>query len=401
MKTKVSILFICILFMFALISCGNTQDITSPVKEAEGAEADGDMNPASAADAPVGDELVYDHSMTLDYAKGFAVDYYDGGYALITISDGSRYLVIPRGMPVPAGLDEDIVLIEQPVHNIYLAASAVMDMFCSLDALDAICLSGIKEEGWYIEEAAQAMSQGRIAYAGKYNAPDYEKILDAQCGMAIESTMIFHSPEVRETLESLGIAVIVDHSSYEEHPLGRTEWIKLYGVLLGREEDAERAFEAQKDLLDGIISEEKTGKTVAFFYITSNEMVNVRKSGDYVPRMIELAGGTYIFSGLGDDTNASSTVTMQMEEFYQSAKDADYLIYNSTIDGGVESLEELLSKSLLLKDFKAVQEGHVFCTTRNLYQESMELGTFMKDIHTMLTMEEASDEAFSYLFPLE
>ena len=108
--------------------------------------------------------------------------------------------------------------------------------------------------------------------------------------------------EIKENLEKFGIPVLVDHSSYETHPLGRTEWVKLYGVLEGKEDVAEQVFAEQKDAVAAASDGENIGKTVAFFYITSNGSVNVRKSGDYVPKMIELAGGNYIFSDLGADT---------------------------------------------------------------------------------------------------
>ena len=147
-------------------------------------------------------------------------------------------------------------------------------------------------------------------------------------------------------------------------------------------------------------SEENTGKTVAFFYISSNGYVNVRKSSDYVAKMIELAGGKYIFDDLGDSENALSTMNMQMEEFYAKAKDADYLIYNSTIDGELYTLDELFAKSNLLKDFKAVQNGNVYCTGKNLFQETMGLGTMIADIHTMLTSETGADE-FTYMHRLK
>ena len=61
---------------------------------------------------------------------------------------------------------------------------------------------------------------------------------------------------------------------------------------------------------------------------------------------------------------------MQLEEFYSSVKDADFLIYNSAVDGGLETVEELLGKSGLLADFKAVKEGNVWCTARDLYPVS-------------------------------
>ena len=52
--------------------------------------------------------------------------------------------------------------------------------------------------------------------------------------------MIHHNPEVQEKLEQFGIPVMVERSSYESHPLGRTEWMKLYAVLLGKEDVAEK-----------------------------------------------------------------------------------------------------------------------------------------------------------------
>ncbi len=350
----------------------------------------------------VSEELTYESSMELDYATEFSVDYYADGFVLLSISDDSRYLLIPDGEQVPSDLDEDIVTLDAPVTDIYLAGSAVMDMFCSMDGLDAVTLSSQEADSWYIEEARQAMEEGKIEYAGKYNTPDYEKILSSGCRLSIQSTMIEHAPEVKEQLIRLGIPVLVDHSSYEDHPLGRSEWVKLYGALTGHEEEAEAAFKEQEQELDKLTDEESTGKTVAFFYITANGAVNVRKSQDYVPKMIELAGGSYIFPDLGaDDDSASTTVNMQMEEFYASAKDADYIIYNSTIAGELSSLDELLSKSSVLEDFKAVKEGHVWCMGRNMYQDSMKTGTMISDIHTMLTEEDPSDEEFTYLYKLE
>lgn len=341
-----------------------------------------------------------DHSMELLYAEQFSVDYYEGGYALITIEEGGRFLVVPEEMPVPENLEADIVVVKKPLQNIYLVATSAMDLFCALDGTDVISLSGTDASGWYVEKAREEMENGSIVYAGKYSAPDYEVILSKNCDLAVESTMIYHSPEVKEKLEGFGIPVLVERSSYETHPLGRTEWLKLYAVLLGKEEQAEALFAEQAENLEKVFAEENTGKTVAFFYVSSNGYVNVRKSSDYVAKMIELAGGKYIFDDLGDSENALSTMNMQMEEFYAKAKDADYIIYNSTIDGELHTLDELFLKSSLLKDFKAVKEGNVYCTGKNLFQETMGLGTMIADIHTMLTSEAAADE-FTYMHRLK
>lgn len=345
--------------------------------------------------------LEYERSMELSYAEEFSVDYYKGGYALITIADSDKFLIVPEGKEAPENMEENIAVLKQPLNNIYLVATSAMDFFVSLDGLESIRLSGTNENGWYIEEAKKALKDGSILFAGKYNAPDYELILGENCSLAVESTMIYHTPEVKEKLEQFKIPVLVERSSYESHPLGRTEWIKLYGLLLGKEEEAEQLFKEQEERMESVLSEENTGKTVAFFYITTNGLANVRKSNDYVSKMIELAGGRYIFENLGEDDNALSTVNMQMEEFYAKAKDADYIIYNSAIDGELQTMEQLLEKSSLLKDFKAVKNGNVWCTGKNLFQESTGLGVMIEDIHKMLGNEDDSMTELTYMHRLK
>lgn len=343
--------------------------------------------------------LVYESSMELQYAENFSVDYYKGGYTMLTTMDGQRFLVVPEGKEIPENMKEDIVVLQRPMKDLYLVASAVMDMFRELDGLDAITFSGQKEENWYIEEAKEAMAKGDMIYAGKYSKPDYELLVSEGCTLAIENRMISHSPEVIEKLEDFGIPVMIEYSSYESHPLGRVEWIKFFGALLGKEEIAEQIFEEQAAILDMVSADEKTDQTVAFFFITSNGLVQVRQSSDYVPKMIELAGGKYIFENLGDGETKRSTMNMQVEEFYNGAKDADFLIYNSSIDGGVSSREELLDKCEVLADFKAVQEGNVWCTTNDMYQQSLSIGYLMEDIHAMLSGE--GEDKMYYLFRLE
>lgn len=346
----------------------------------------------------ISSELTWENSMELRYASEFGVDYYENGYKLLTIVQDGRYLVVPEGMEAPPDLKSDITVLKQPVENIYLVASAVMDMFVSLNALDRVGFSGLKADSWYIDEAREAMERGEILHAGSYAAPDYEQIVSNGCGLAVENTMIYHTPEVKEQLEKLKVPVLVDYSSYESHPLGRTEWVRLYGVLTDKEEEAEAAFEKEVEAFETVEQGEKTGSTVAFFYITANGEINVRRSSDYLPKMIEMAGGSYVFEHLGDEEDtASSNVTMQMEEFYAAAKDADYIIYNSTTTEELSSIEDLLEKSSLLERFSAVQEGHVYCTTKNLYQSSMELGTIISDMHKMLTGE----DGMTYLYRLE
>ena len=358
---------------------------------------------SSASTAPANtEELVFDHAYPLDYATQFTADCYADGSTLLTIPEAdAKFLVRPEGAAELDELPEGVTLLQQPVQNIYLVSTSAMDLFLHLDALDSIALSGTRAEGWYLDEARQAMLDGRIAYAGKYSAPDYEQILAANCGLAIENTMIYHTPEVKEQLERFSIPVLVERSSYESDPLARMEWIKLYGILLGREEQAEQVFSAQETAVQPILSQEPTGKSCAFFSLTTNNLATVRKGSDYVARMIEMAGGSYVFADLTDSGNNLATINLSLEDFYAGAKDADVLLYNSTIEGVVSTIGELVAKCPLLAEFKAVQNGNVWCTAQSLFQQSMELPDLILDMNRVFTEGTPADSELTFLTHVE
>ena len=348
---------------------------------------------------PVNTEsLVFSHHYQLDYAQQFTADCYEGGYTMVSILDsGQKFLVVPQDAAEVDSLPADVTVLRQPVENIYLVSTSVMDLILHLDALDSITLSGTKAEGWYLPEAKQAMEEGRIAYAGKYSAPDYEQILAANCSLAIQNTMILHTPEVKEQLEHFGIPVLVERSSYESGPLERMEWIKLYGILLGKEEQAEQVFAAQEAAIAPLLEQEPTGKSCAFFSLSSNNLATVRKGSDYVAKMIEMAGGAYVFSDLTDNGNSLATMNLPLEDFYAGAKDADVLIYNSAIEGTIASVSQLTEKFPLLSEFKAVQNGQVWCTSQSLFQQSMALADLILDMNKVFTEGTPAADTLKFL----
>lgn len=337
-------------------------------------------------------------SMELKYADQFSVDYLADGSALAEIADGRRYLIIPHGVETPEVLPTDITVIHQP-ENIYLASSSAMDLFSCIDGLDDILATSTPESSWELPEISSAMADEEILYAGKYSAPDFELLMSEGCDAAIENTMIYHSPKIIDQIEKCGIPVLIERSSYESHPLGRLEWVRLYGLIIGQSDRAEQLFSEKSALLDDVISQESTGSTAAFFYISSNGYAVVRKPGDYISKMIGLAGGEYILDAdsLKVDENALSTANIQFEAFYSMAKDADYLIYNGTIDGGVETLEQLSSKNPLLADFRAFQTGNVWCTNANVFQQTSAAAEMTEELHRIFTGGSGDFEFFHKL----
>jgi len=287
-----------------------------------------------------------------------------------------------------------ITVLQAPLDNLYVAATSSMALFDAAGAISQVKLTGTDAKGWYIDAPRQALENGSMVYAGKYSAPDYELLTVSGCDLAVESMMILHTPEVKEKLEELGIPVFIDTSSSETHPMGRTEWVRLYGILTGHEKEADEFFEKQIEIFAESDSYTDTGKTTAFFSITSNGNVIVRAADDYIPKMISLAGGHYIFTDLTKGTGNSASVRLSMEDFYNTAKDADYLIYNATIEKPVGSIRELCGKFALLSEFKAVQEGHVWQVRSSLYQSPDIAARMITDLRRMLTEQNGTEMTF-------
>lgn len=375
---------LCMLTVGLLTGCGGESGETAAETAAE--------------KAPQIEGLTYASTLDLQRATGYSVYHYEDGYDLVDIHDFQRFLIVPEGGTAPENLESDIIVLQKPIDDIYLAATATMAMFCSCDAIDHIRMSSVPKGSWSFDEPKEAMEKGDIIFAGKYSAPDYETILKEGCDLALESTMIDHSPEVQEMLEDLGIPVMVDRSSYESDPLGRAEWIKLYGVLTDHEEEATEFFASQMDAIKELDDFKNTEKTVAFFYISSDGKAVIRSSKDYIPTMIEIAGARYAFKDI-DDESGRTSIDTSIEKFYDMAVDADYIIYNGSIDSSVKTLDDLIGKDPIMKKLTAVQNHNCWATDSAMYQRTDIVADMILDFHKLFSEENPTD--LKYLKKLE
>ena len=384
-------------------------------EEAEGAgtgvdeagEAEKASQTLSGEKAPDFDGLTFLSKDENVYAECFAIYRYEGGYAVLSVDDGRRYLIVPEGGAIPEGTDgqgggavlkdedgQELIVLQQPLDRIYLAASAAMCQFDEIGAVRNVILSGLERDDWYIESAREAMDQGTLSYGGKYSEPDYERIVEAGVNLAIESTMILHTPKVQEKLELLGIPVLIDRSSYEHEPLGRAEWVRVYGLLTGREKEAAQAFDEQKGYAEALapIPEGDT-RSLAVFSINAARQVVTRSREGYLGKMVEIAGGTLCTPVLD---SSLATETVSMESFYAAAEDADILIYNASIEDAPEDLAELCAKDSILTQFRAVSEGNVWCMRSSLYQNANRTGAILRDLHAIVTGEAGDETEYFY-----
>lgn len=351
-------------------------------------------------DAPSGlDVLGEPAPVALSHATQFTLDAYEDGHRLATLANGDRLLIVPEGTTPPEGLPADVGVIQQPLANVYLVSTGMICLVDAIGALDAVGVSSVLAEDSPVPAFTERLEDGTITYGGLYRAPDYELIAAKGCSLAIENTNIDHVPEVRTKLEELGVAVLMEQSSREEDMLGRLEWIKLMGAVFGREDEAAAVFDEVAARVEEAAAEGSLGRTVAFFYINEDGAAVTRRAGDYFCQMIEAAGGAYVsFAEEGAADASPTTVTVEMERFYEGARDADVIIYNGTIDDGVTSLSELVEKNALLADFRAVRNGDVWTCDSTMYQQMTSMADIICDLRTAIS---GTDEPTTFVWRLE
>ena len=189
-------------------------------------------------------------------SKLFEIYRYEEGYVVINVIDVARYLIVPEGADVPGALDDDILVVRRPVSNVYVSVRELFETISSIGAeglADILTLKGY-EDG---EEEA--------AFAGPCTQPDFPALLRGRCRLAVlpsdfadgrvcRGDASASGPLSAEEAEALrkvfegftgfGIPAFVDRSSDETDELAKLEWIRVYGILLGCEDEANAAFTA-------------------------------------------------------------------------------------------------------------------------------------------------------------
>ena len=346
------------------------------------------------------------------FAELFSIEHLkdenEKAYSKIEVFDKEKkldtsWLLLPEGVDkvsgAPAGVN---IMTFRDRQNIMVSSASTMALINAMDALSKVPMT-TADTTWRIQEIKDAIDKGTVKEVGKYSKPDYEQIIsigaEKHVTFAVFSTMLDSVPDVYDQLtKTCNLRIMRDQSSYESHPLGRTEWIKIYGEIFDMRDKSDAVFNGQVEILNETTSKinvpEAERKTVLIFYTTSTkDTFYVRNAADYVTELVNLGGGKQVAEiGAGKSGNTKMT----QELFIKKCSQADYVLYNWTSGAsGVkdESLQGLIDARLgdWFKDFKAYKEGNVWRTSNDFYQKMDKMGEMVADIYKMLYGENVSD----------
>lgn len=169
-----------------------------------------------------------------------------------------KYLIVPEGVEIPVGLDKETIVIQQPTDKTYVASDVILDKLEQLGALNQVKAVASEEKDCTNEIIKNALKDKSVDSIGKYDEPDYKKLIKDECNLTVMDTEILpkEDSETQETLEdqlntmkeilskydTLNIPVFIDRSIDEEDELAQAEWLKVYGAIFGCEDKAEAIY---------------------------------------------------------------------------------------------------------------------------------------------------------------
>jgi len=301
-------------------------------------------------------------SDSIQYAQGFTVQRFDT-YTMVEVRDPwdstrllQRYLLVDREKSVPGGLPKGTI-VKVPVKDIVVYTSvhaAIIDQLHEINKVIGVC------EPRYMDTPAiqEGIQAGRIADLGEATSPNIEKMIE------IGAELVIASPFQNSSygpVEKIGIPIIEGADYMEAFPLGRTEWIRFYGLLFGKEEmadsifkETEQAYLSLKNLTVNIdkrptvLSEKKFGSS---WYIPAGD--------SYMAHLFEDAGADYMFK----DLPGAGSTPLAFETVFDKAIHADIWLvkYNQSSE---MTYNDLRSEYTPYENFDAFKKQRIYsCNT--------------------------------------
>lgn len=247
-------------------------------------------------------------------------------------------------------------IISAPLKRVIVYSSVHANIIKELGHLSTII--GVCDPQYFtIQEITDGVKNGTITNIGSSASPSIEHII------ALSPDAIILSPYQNsnyDEIEKLGIPIIECADYMETSPLGRAEWIKLFGELFGERTKSDSIYNnvvteynRLKQLTDNI-SDHPT--------ILSENIINgtwfVPGGDSYMAQLFVDAGGSYAWS----DTHTSGSIPLDMAQVLDKAHDADVWLIKS-FDASL-SYSKLKSQNTLNAEFKAFKDKNIYyCNT--------------------------------------
>ena len=288
------------------------------------------------------------HEPIIDYAQGFSLKY-TGTYKILDVyspfqdtKDTLHYVLIPKGNTVPDSL-KAYQQITIPVKKMILTSTTHVAMLAHLDKLDIV--TGLTDAAFVFNpEVKSLIEKDSIKEVGKNGSLNMEVIIADETDLVISGAWSSTAYDAYRPLLNAGIPVMIDAEWTEPHPLGRMEWIKVFGALLNEENNAQKLYENSKSEYESLVLKTKNldNKPTVINGTPYQEAWSIAGGNSFVGTLFKDAGADWYWA---QDTSKVS-YQMDFESVYPIGLKADYWIApgRATDLSGLQTIDERFSE---------------------------------------------------------
>jgi iron complex transport system substrate-binding protein len=294
---------------------------------------------------------------TVKYAKGFSIENYSN-YSIVTVrnpwpkaSKSYQYILKNKNGIIPDSLKNNIV-INIPVQSIVVTSTTHIP---SLEMLnEEKTLVGFPNLAYVSSEKVRALIDAKkIKELGNNQSLNTEVLIDLQPNVIIGYGLDNNNPTL-DNLEKSGLKVLLNGDWNEQTPLGKAEWIKFFGALYDKQEQANEIFsKIENEYLKTI---EIAKKAIAKPTILAGDIFEGKW---YLPSgtswgslILKEANSNYLWK----ETTGTGSLSLSFETVFEKAKEADFWITS----GQFSKFKEMTDANPHYEQFKAFQNKNVY-----------------------------------------
>lgn len=286
---------------------------------------------------------------TLRYATGFAL-VSTPEYSVLDVK-GLKLALVDSGRAASAGAPPGLAVVRVPVRRIVALSTTHLGFLARIGATDA--LVGVVGAPWVNTPAVRgALGAGRVVDVAPRGAPSVEAIASLRPDVVFASSS--EASELGAQLRALGIAVVPVDEHLEAHPLGRAEWLKVFGRFTGRRAAAEAAFDTSAARYERL--RQRASGVAARPTVLLNSPYEgvwyVPGARSFAARQLADAGGAYVWAS---DTSAT-TLPLSLEAVLARAQRAEVWL----APGAWRSLADGAAQEPRVALFEAFRRGAVY-----------------------------------------
>ena len=300
---------------------------------------------------------------TLHYAKNFEIiDFKTYRIATVKASSGDstllhQYALVPRGVPQPAELPEDITIIQTPVKKVVVLETIYIGFLEALNQLETII--GIATADYVVNPTIRkGIEDGTIYKMQTTKALNIERLLVLKPDLIFISTPSEPTSSILAQLKRAGLPTVITAEYQEHHPLARAEWIKFIAAFFNAAEEANEIFDAIAARYETLLKriDSIKNRPDVFCGAPYSGIWHMAGGDSYVAQLIRDAGGNYLWK----DVTSANAIPLDTERVFLKAANADIWLNPSFY----RTQHALFSADPRFRKFHAAQTGNIYNRTR-------------------------------------